>query len=101
MKETYLFVTYITKPGQRETFLREMAERGVTEAIRAEDGCLQYDYYLSIQNENEILLAERWTSPEKQQVHMGQPHMTHITELKEKYVESTTLRWMSEEDHAV
>lgn len=98
MSERTFLVTYTAKPGQRETFLRSLAARGIPEAIRAEEGCLQYDYYLSIERADEILLLERWASPEAQKIHLGQPHMAALREIKERYVESTSLRKLGEVD---
>lgn len=96
MSELTLLVTYTAKPGQRETFLRSLAARGIPETIRAEEGCLQYDYFLSIERADEILLLERWASPEAQKIHLGQPHMATVRELKERYVEKTALRKLEE-----
>ena len=86
-----LFVKYICKPGCREAFLREIAARGIDTAIRAEQGCICYDYYLSVQDSNVILLVEKWTEPEAQKVHMTQPHMNDLRAIKEKYVLSAVL----------
>ena len=60
-----LSVNYFAKPGRREEFLRRIVESGILTAIRKEDGCLRYDYYLSCQNEDEILLIEEWESREQ------------------------------------
>ena len=98
MNERTFLVTYTAKPGMRETFLRALAARGIPEAIRSEEGCLQYDYYLSIERADEILLLERWASPEAQKVHLSQPHMATLREIKERYVETTTLRKLGEVD---
>lgn len=96
MSELTLLVTYTAKPGMRETFLRSLAARGLPELIRAEAGCLQYDYYISIGSADEILLLERWTDPEAQAVHLRQPHMAELREIKERYVEKTALRKLGE-----
>ena len=98
MSELTFLVTYTAKPGMRETFLRALAARGVSEAVRAEEGCLQYDFYLSIDSADEILLLERWTSAEAQQVHLTQPHMAAQRELKEQYLDRTVVRKLSEVD---
>lgn len=86
-----LFVKYTCKPGCREPFLREIATRGIDTAIRAENGCICYDYYLSVQDPNVILLVEKWTEPEAQKVHMTQPHMKDLSALKTNYVLDTVL----------
>ena len=86
-----LFVRYICKPSGREDFLREIADRGIDTAIRAEQGCLCYDYYLSAQDPSVILLVEKWTDPEAQKLHMIQPHMEELRTIKHKYVQDTLL----------
>lgn len=70
-------VTYHAKPGRRENFLRQLSAEGVIDTIRAERGCLRYDYYLSVQDADE------------QQVHMGQSHMQTLLRIKEENVESS------------
>ena len=84
-----LFVKYICKPGCREAFLRQIAARGIDTAIRAEQGCICYDYYLSVQDPDVILLVEKWTEPEAQKIHMTQPHMKALSALKKDCVADT------------
>ena len=86
-----LYVRYLAKPGCRETFLRQLTTHGVIDAIRREDGCLRYDYFLSVQNADEILLVEQWESEEKQQVHLRAAHMDRLRELKAQYVADARL----------
>lgn len=78
MEELMLYVRYQAKPGCREKFVRQLVEEGILTLIRQEDGCLAYDYYFSAQDENELLLIERWQSAEHQRVHMQQPHMARL-----------------------
>ena len=101
MEERTFLVTYHTKPGCREAFMRRLAEIGAPEAVRAEEGCRQYDYYLSVQDENEILLVERWESLAHQQKHLTQPHMAGIGEAKAQFVERTELKCLAEDLHAL
>lgn len=86
-----LFVKYICFSGKREAFLRALAQSGVVDAIRAEDGCLRYDYYLSLRDENEVLLIEGWTDSDAQRVHMTQPHMAELKAVKERFVSATAI----------
>ena len=81
-------VTYHAKPGRRENFLRQLSAEGVIDTIRAERGCLRYDYYLSVQDADELLLVEQWATRADQQVHMGQSHMQTLLRIKEENVES-------------
>lgn len=91
MDELILYVSYTAKPGCREQFVREVVRRGILTAIRNEEGCLMYDYYFSAQDENTILLIEKWASAEHQCIHMGQPHMAELMAIKEQFVDSTHL----------
>ena len=84
-------VTYHAKPGRRENFLRQLSAEGVIDTIRAERGCLRYDYYLSVQDADELLLIERWESAAHQRVHMEQPHMARLKAIKEQFVDSTAV----------
>lgn len=84
-----LYVKYTVHEGCREKFLREIVEQGILTDIRNEAGCLRYDYYLSAQEENVILLIEQWESEAHQRVHMQQPHMKPLMEIKDKYIAET------------
>lgn len=84
-----LSVNYFAKPGRREEFLRRVVEGGILSAIREENGCQRYDYYLSCQDENEILLVEQWESPEHQRVHMEQAHMKRLMDIKNDCIADT------------
>lgn len=91
MEPLTLFVRYTCLPGQREAFLLALAEAGVVDAIRAEEGCLRYDYYLSVQDADRVLLVEKWAHADDQKRHMAQPHMARLAELKARYVAETAL----------
>ena len=86
-----LSVNYFAKPGRREEFLRRIVEGGILAAIRAEEGCLRYDYYLSCQNEDEILLLEAWDPAELQRMHMEQEHMKRLRVIKDDCIADTQL----------
>lgn len=86
-----LSVNYFAKPARREEFLRRIVEGGILAAIRAEEGCLRYDYYLSCQNEDEILLLEEWDTAEHQRIHMEQEHMKRLRVIKDDCIADTQL----------
>lgn len=78
--------------GKRADFIARVKAEGVLDAVRAEAGCIKYDYYLSEKDENELLLIEQWESKAHQQAHIQQPHMAHLRTFKGEYVKSTELR---------
>lgn len=78
-------------PQKREAFIQKVKDTGVLDAIRAEDGCIRYDYYLSEKDPNELLLIEQWETKQHQQIHITQPHMDHLRDFKGDYITNTTL----------
>ena len=86
----FLLVSFALMFIREELEENPVIEKDLT-AIRQEPGCLAYDYYFSAQDENELLLIERWQSAEHQRVHMQQPHMARLKAIKEQNVDSTTL----------
>lgn len=91
--DTYLlFVTYHAKPGQAAAFVQALESSGTAAKVRAEAGCIRYDYYYSAAQEDTVLLFEEWESQHHQQVHLTQPHIADVKAIKEKYILSTELR---------
>ena len=65
-----LYVVFKCFDGKREAFIDRVKSEGVVDAIRAENGCIRYDYYFSEKDPNEILLIEAWETKEHQQIHL-------------------------------
>ena len=87
-----IYVVFKCLPGKRESFVERVKEEGILAAVRAEDGCLRYDYYFSEADANELLLIEAWETKRHQEVHIEQPHMAKLRSFKAEYIETTTLR---------
>lgn len=92
MGKLMLCVTYTTKPGQRDAFIQKVLGSGVLDFIRGEDGCLRYEYYRSLENEDQVLLLEEWAGAQQQKEHLKQPHMEVLRALKTQYVADTDLK---------
>lgn len=84
-------VTYTMRPGQREAFVRKIRETGILDAIRGEDGCLGYSYYLPEEEDGTLLLVEKWTGAPAQKAHLETPHMKQMAAFKPEYVADTKL----------
>ena len=54
-----IYVKFECLPQKREAFIERVKETGILDEIRAENGCIKYDYYLSEKDPNEILLIEQ------------------------------------------
>lgn len=86
-----IYVKFDCLPQKREAFIEKVTKSGILEAIRNENGCIRYDYYLSEKDPNELLLIEQWESKNHQQIHIEQPHMVQLREFKGEYITNTVL----------
>ena len=86
-----IYVVFKCKPDMREAFIAKLKEEDIIDTVRREKGCIKYDYYYAEKNSTEILLIEAWDSKQDQQVHIAQPHMARLREIKNDYVISTKL----------
>ena len=86
-----IYVKFTCLPEKREAFIRKVTETGILAAIRGEDGCIKYDYYLSEKDPNELLLIEQWETKNHQQVHISQPHMAQLRQFTADYLCDTVL----------
>ena len=86
-----IYVKFTCLPQKREAFIQKVKDTGILEAIRAEEGCIRYDYYLSEKDPDELLLIEQWQTKQHQQVHITQPHMAKLRTFKGDYITNTVL----------
>lgn len=86
-----LNVTYKCKPDMRDEFLEMIMSEGIDDACRAEDGNIKYDYYLALNDSDELLLVEKWRDAEALALHSKQPHFARLGELKKEFVNDTII----------
>ncbi len=86
-----LNVHYKCKPGKRDEFRENLNILGVPSKTRAEDGCLGYDYYLPVDNDDELLLIERWRDAEALASHGTSAHCVELQPVKQKYITETII----------
>ena len=91
MEELTLTVVYTSKPGMCQAFVDEIVARGILGKIRAEDGCIAYDYYASEDDIDRLMLIEKWESAAHQEAHMAQPHMQELAEIKARFIDGTKI----------
>lgn len=96
MKDISILVTYYLKPNTTDKFLSELLEAKVPETFRKDRGCLAYEYYIPAYNNhsNVVVLLETWKSKEFQSVHLRQPNMRLLKEIKDKYVIHTEVKYL-------
>ena len=90
---------YKGKNGAAKKFAEEMISSGTVEAIRKEPGNIGYDYFISMEDEETLLLIDKWENQEAIDRHHASPMMAKITELREKYdLHMTVERYVAQED---
>ena len=75
----------------RDEFLEAIMTEGIDVACRAEDGNFKYDYYMSTQDDNEMLLVEHWRDADALAVHQSQAHFKRLGEIKNEFVDETII----------
>ena len=90
---------YTGKNGSARAFAEEMTKSRTVDAIRKEDGNLRYEYYLSFDDPETVLLIDEWTDQAAIDRHHASSMMQKIAELRDKYdLHMTVERYVSDED---
>lgn len=76
---------YTGRNGSARAFAEEMTARGVVDRVRAEEGNERYEYFLSMDDPETVLLVDRWRDQNALDVHHKSPMMQEIAELREKH----------------
>lgn len=92
-----LLVTYKLSNNDPSGFLRELSALGIPDVIRKESGCRRYEYFLPADGAaDRIMLVEEWASAELQALHLEQPHMKRLADIKPRYVAETIVELIAE-----
>ena len=86
-----LNVTYKCKPDMREEFLEAIMTEGLDVASRSEEGNIKYDYYIPTDDNDELLLVEKWKDAEALAEHGKEPHFKRLGEIKTEFVNDTVI----------
>lgn len=78
-------IYYTGKSGNAKRFADEMEKSGIAAKIRAEDGNLGYDYFFPAQDDETVLLIDKWESQSAIDAHHASPMMEQIILLRDKY----------------
>lgn len=76
---------YTGKDGSAKKFAEEMEASGTVDAIRAEAGNLRYEYWVSFDDPETVLLIDSWENQAAIDAHHASPMMKTIAELRDKY----------------
>jgi len=91
---------YAGTDGKARAFAEEMTSSGTVDLIRAEEGNLRYEYYISFDDPETVLLIDSWTDQAAIDAHHASPMMVTIAALREKYdLHMTVERYVSTEEN--
>ena len=76
---------YTGENGAALAFAREMTASGTVDSIRAEEGNIRYEYYISLDDPQTVLLIDSWRDQAAIDAHHASPMMKTIASLREKY----------------
>lgn len=76
---------YTGSNGNARKFAEEMTSSGLVEAVRAEAGNERYEYYFPMEDEETVLLIDRWRDQDALDFHHKSPMMSQIAVLRDKY----------------
>ncbi len=78
-------IYYTGKDGSAKRFVNEMISSGLVDKIRAEDGNMRYEYFFPLEDEETVLLIDKWKNQEALDMHHKSEMMKKIAELRNKY----------------
>lgn len=86
-----LIVEYRTYANMRDKFISELESLQIAQKSQRDYGCMGCDYFLSISDENVVLLIEKWSSQETWKKHTLTPHLEALAKIKSDFVQRTTV----------
>ena len=78
-------IYYTGKNGSARKFVQEMVSSGIVDKIRAEDGNERYEYFFPMDDEETVMLIDKWKNQEALDMHHKSEMMKKIAELRKKY----------------
>ena len=78
-------IYYTGKNGSARKFAEEMMSSGIVDKIRAEEGNERYEYFFPMEDEETVMLIDKWKNQEALDLHHKSDMMQQIAHLREKY----------------
>lgn len=78
-------IYYTGTNGSARKFAKEMISSGIVDRVRAEDGNEKYEYFYPVDDEETVLLIDKWKNQEALDIHHKSDMMQEIAKLRKKY----------------
>lgn len=79
-------IYYTSKNGSARKFVQEIVSSGIVDKIRAEDGNERYEYFFPMDDEETVMLIDKWKNQEVLDMHHKSEMMKQIAKLRNKYM---------------
>ena len=76
---------YTGTNGSARKFAEEMVSSGTVQKMREEKGNIGYEYYISMDDPETVLLMDQWENQEAIDAHHASEMMQTLAELRNKY----------------
>ena len=78
-------IYYTGKNGSARKFAEEMVSSGIVDKVRLEEGNEKYEYFFPMEDEETVMLIDKWKSGEALDLHHKSEMMKEIADLINKY----------------
>lgn len=78
-------IYYTGKDGNARKFVEEMISSGIVDKVRAEEGNEKYEYFYPIEDNETVMLIDRWKDEKALDYHHKSEMMKEIAKLRDKY----------------
>ena len=78
-------IYYTGKNGNAKKFASEMLSSGIVDRVRKEEGNLRYEYFFPMDDQETVMLIDKWEDEKALDIHHKSPMMKEIAKLREKY----------------
>ena len=79
-------IYYTGKYGSARKFVQEMVSSGIVDKIREEEGNERYEYFFPMDDEETVMLIDKWKNQEALDMHHKSEMMKQIAKLRNKYM---------------
>ena len=78
-------IYYTGKNGSARKFAEEMVSSGIVDRVRAEEGNERYEYFFPMEDNETVMLIDKWKNQEALDLHHKSEMMKEIADLRNKY----------------
>jgi len=86
-----IIVNYDVKENTGRDLVKAFLASDAVKRVREEEGCLQYEYYVSAENPDKVILVELWETAEDHLAHKAGANMAALADVKKPYVKAQTV----------